>query len=402
MLPADLRLAGLCLRPNILRAALCQCTRRALQTEAAPEASSSSADLFLHASSPETMHEKNVNTRLQTIFVRPWDGISSMVELYAIIRGLERHFGRIREYQVGRDTNVPNIYLPYFWARFADSESMDRVPRDPTVLKIEVPLVNSTRQGGVGLDDLYRLLKPQNYVDPTQESLDVLKSDEAVVEETVTVDVRVERSSATPFLPPHQTAVLIPGAVDTRSRVDIGVFQHFGAWGGFYTPRDSAIDDKTRFMRQARTKSAQIVREWQRKRGIDVQEEPEDSTVQAETLDVPDRDVQASEPLAPSLVEQTAASGEEDLTSSAATASVADMHTPAPPPPQKVGLSRRERILEQARHVARTPLPAQLTAVAEQQQEEKKREREREKEEEERIRVSMRERLWKIMGGKWF
>lgn len=241
MLPADLRLAGLCLRPNILRAALCQCTRRALQTEAAPEASSSSADLFLHASSPETMHEKNVNTRLQTIFVRPWDGISSMVELYAIIRGLERHFGRIREYQVGRvslpshelscftcehgiraphapeganhtlfsaqDTNVPNIYLPYFWARFADSESMDRVPRDPTVLKIEVPLVNSTRQGGVGLDDLYRLLKPQNYVDPTQESLDVLKSDEAVVEETVTVDVRVERSSATPFLPPHRRPV---------------------------------------------------------------------------------------------------------------------------------------------------------------------------------------------------
>lgn len=270
---------------------------------------------------------------------------------------------------------------------------MDRVPRDPTVLKIEVPLVNSTRQGGVGLDDLYRLLKPQNYVDPTQESLDVLKSDEAVVEETVTVDVRVERS---------KTAVLIPGAVDTRSRVDIGVFQHFGAWGGFYTPRDSAIDDKTRFMRQARTKSAQIVREWQRKRGIDVQEEPEDSTVQAETLDVPDRDVQASEPLAPSLVEQTAALGEEDLISSAATASVVDTHTPAPPPPQKVGLSRRERILEQARHVARTPLPAQLTAVAEQQQEEKKREREREKEEEERIRVSMRERLWKIMGGKWF
>lgn len=36
------------------------------------------------------------------IFIKPWDGIKSIVEAYAVIRGVEKQYGQLREYKFMR------------------------------------------------------------------------------------------------------------------------------------------------------------------------------------------------------------------------------------------------------------------------------------------------------------
>jgi len=89
-----------------------------------------------------------------------------------------------------------------------------------------------------------------------------------------------------------------------------------------------------------------------------------------------------------------------DASASEAEMPAVDGEIPAPGMSKPKGPSRRERILELARQHARTPLPDAVKATAEERKEAKRLEREREKEEEERVKVSMRDRLWKLMGGR--
>lgn len=90
-----------------------QCTRRTLAT--ATESDSLDVDfpppLPEFDSSPDT----SASAHTQSVFVRPWDGISSMPELLAMIRGLERHYGTIREYGVMRVSGFCSLYIPLSW-----------------------------------------------------------------------------------------------------------------------------------------------------------------------------------------------------------------------------------------------------------------------------------------------
>ena len=53
--------------------------------------------------------DSSISAHRRAVFVRPWDGISSMPELLAIVRGLERHYGRIREYGVVRVSDQQSL-----------------------------------------------------------------------------------------------------------------------------------------------------------------------------------------------------------------------------------------------------------------------------------------------------
>lgn len=44
-----------------------------------------------------------------TIFIRPWDGVKSMPEAFAIIRGVERKYGKIRDFMLMRVTSFFNL-----------------------------------------------------------------------------------------------------------------------------------------------------------------------------------------------------------------------------------------------------------------------------------------------------
>lgn len=64
-------------------------------------------------------------------------------------------------------------------------------------------------------------------------------------------------------------------------------------------------------------------------------------------------------------------------------------------------LTRRQRLLAQARENARTPLPESLLPPSPEALQAKAEAEEAEKKKEEKEASSMRERLWKLMGGRW-
>lgn len=195
-------------------------TRRTLAT--ATETNSLDFDFPPPDFDSKSSDSPNVSAQTNAVFIRPWEGISSMPELLAIVRGLERHYGRIREYGVARvsdpsifhasgltllfvtkDFDVNFQYLPYFWVNFEDPASFARVPEAPSLLKLDVPRIDLARPGGIGLEDLQGLLQPDDYVSPDAvfdeaQSQTAAKSTKG--RQTVTVDIRVERASAWPLL----------------------------------------------------------------------------------------------------------------------------------------------------------------------------------------------------------
>ncbi|KAH9927832.1 uncharacterized protein B0H18DRAFT_1104001 [Fomitopsis serialis] len=145
-----------------------QCVRRTLKT-ATTESIESDLDLPPPLPESSSRHSKvrdPVPPEETTIFVRPWDGIQTMPELLAMIRGLERRYGRIREYEVMRDYDFRSLYIPYFWINFEDTASLERTPETPHLLKVDTPVVDLARSGGIGLEDLQGLLNPEDYVSP--------------------------------------------------------------------------------------------------------------------------------------------------------------------------------------------------------------------------------------------
>lgn len=43
-----------------------------------------------------------------SVYVRAWDSINSMPEFFAMLRGVEKRFGRVREFRVGRVSDLPD------------------------------------------------------------------------------------------------------------------------------------------------------------------------------------------------------------------------------------------------------------------------------------------------------
>lgn len=47
----------------------------------------------------------------RSVFIKPWDGIKSMVEAFAILRAVERKYGRLREYKFIRVSWLLSVVL---------------------------------------------------------------------------------------------------------------------------------------------------------------------------------------------------------------------------------------------------------------------------------------------------
>jgi hypothetical protein len=60
---------------------------------------------------------------------------------------------------------MPQLYQSVLWVTFHSSESFDRVPINGETLSIPAPVVDLTKEGGVGFHELLDVLKAADRVD---------------------------------------------------------------------------------------------------------------------------------------------------------------------------------------------------------------------------------------------
>ncbi|KAF8585231.1 hypothetical protein K439DRAFT_1616065 [Ramaria rubella] len=173
------------------------------------------------------------------IFVRPWDGVSSMAHAFAIVRAIERRFGRIQEFVLVRDSDVLSSASPFIHVTFAKAEDADAIPLEGKVIQVPAPKVDINRDGGVGLDDLHTFLDPE-----IRERDITLKDQSAETEqqwgpdENQVIDVKLERTAAReppvvlkdPFVPSRKTRY--PSLWTNPKRAE-ELGQAITAFGGF-------------------------------------------------------------------------------------------------------------------------------------------------------------------------
>ncbi|EIW53970.1 uncharacterized protein TRAVEDRAFT_66650 [Trametes versicolor FP-101664 SS1] len=340
-----------------------------------------------------------------SLYIRPWDEIESMPAFFAMLRGIEKRFGRVREFRTGRDYDIPSKYTGYFIADLEDSEAYQRVPEKGTSVKVEVPVSKRDRPGGIGLDDLQELLQAQEW--DAQATGDGIYStpirpvsgpEGETPRETRVVELIVQRSTA------PQTEVR-----HRRRMKETGEFGlAFHRWAGFYKPEEGLPIQRE--MERALTKWEPFVAERAsqaqarasaRVAEVQVDDEPESDFLsmrppagyepQAEDLEEPSKALDAS-----------ASATESSPLAASTSAPAAETDSLAPPPApetqQPVRLSQREKILQRARLHAKTPLPEPITEEAKAQKEAEERAR---KAEEQQTTSSLREKLVKLMGGNW-
>lgn len=391
------------------------------------------------AGSSKASSSKNV--KHHGIIVRPWDGLSGMNDVFGIVRGIERRFGRIREYCIVRDFDSRTQYAPYFWARFEDQASYERIPNGQTVIRVEVPVVDPARPGGIGLDDLQGVLQPEDWKGPDQEEPPSLSGQDLTDFQETTgkkvTDVKVEISGMRFHLPVSRAF---------RKNDDFAFLRAFNEWDGFLKPRADTPASQP-WMEKARASWA--AKDKREKRARSIAEGTDAATDVSESIAGPDIDYEetdrfpgyefrgaeedaafieaASEPLsdppkpldhpAPQESLQSvqaagshspgqsetvteAAPHAPDLMESAATAAQGEPEGSVEPETQRQPRpTRRERMLAQAREIARTPLP---NAEKLSKPEKARLAEDERKKEEERAKASIKERLWRLMGEKWF
>ncbi|OSC98393.1 hypothetical protein PYCCODRAFT_1375186 [Trametes coccinea BRFM310] len=370
---------------------------RSLATEAQASSTSTSKRPFRkwNSKGPEIEQQPN------TIYVRAWDEIDSMPALFALVRGLEKRFGRIREFRVTRDYDISTSYANFFIAEFADPDAIDRVPTKGTHIKVEVPVVPKHRPGGVGLDQLQGLLQAEDF-DPSLATdgvnKPVIKPFETAEEEdskpTRVVELIIERSKGYKADPRDR--------IRSRHAGQFGVA--FYQWGGFYRP--SADEPPVpKAMQEALAK-------WQRK--ADSRFKPADHAsapagdssrdVEAIALDGNHTLESAEHSPEGQEVQASASSREADpvVVSSASDEPQNSSEAPSAEdqPQRPKRLSQREKILMLARMHAKTPLGDVKAQEEKQIEEEQARARavEAAKEEQKAAMGSLRDRLLKMLG----
>ncbi|KAI0764349.1 hypothetical protein BD413DRAFT_577168 [Trametes elegans] len=400
---------------------LTRCAARCMTTEAATPSEEDNAPL----PSPPQHHaaqSKPRNIRGNSLHVRAWDEIDSMPAFYAMVRAIEQRFGRVREYRVVRDSDQPTNYGGFFIVDLAEEGASQRLPEKSMNIRVEVP-ISPNRPGGVGLDELQDLLLPQDR-DPT-----LTASQDGIYSQPIrpfpvpagsevptrTVELIVQRAL-------NRRAANAPGDQPVKRRMaenpEFGVA--FARWGGFAPP-----EKMSRYMKQALLKWQPLVDARRPKTP-----RAADAAADAETLDTPapefaeraedvareldvtvraeepakalDTTLPAAQPPFDELPHPPAPDAPVATAAAAVTAAKADVpaestdaSAPAPAPaPAPKRLSQKERILQRARQHAKTPLPAPLTAEAEEQ---KKAEEEKRAREEKTELDSVRKRLLRLV-----
>ncbi|CDO72629.1 hypothetical protein BN946_scf184985.g48 [Trametes cinnabarina] len=383
---------------------------RSLATEAHPFSDSTSRNSSLRPK------RNRLESQPNSIYVRAWDEIDSMPALFALVRGIEKRFGQVREFRVTRDYDISTSYAHFFIAEFKYPDAIERVPENGTHIKVEVPLVPRHRPGGVGLDELQGLLEADDW-DPTLASgKQVIKALPSVEEErsmrTRVVELIVQRTKGYKADPRE--------AQRSRHAVPFGLA--FYQWGGFYRPSTADAPPVPEVMQQ-------VLAKWQRKAdrqsvadtrtprrtGAPARKPDSQDSENVEDIDFMDCEAaqRAQEEQEANPVNTSAPSESTDsapsVTSAASSEPVASSETVAQPaateqPERPKRLSQREKILMLARMHAKTPLEeakAEVEAEVEKQAEEEQAQEQAKAAEEEEKKATLgglRNRLLRILG----
>ncbi|KAI0710320.1 hypothetical protein C8T65DRAFT_648558 [Cerioporus squamosus] len=349
----------------------------------------------------------------KSVYVRSWDPIANMAEFFAMLRGVEKRFGTVREFRLVRDLDISSVYQGFFLVEFAEDTSLEQIPEKGTNLKVEIPIVRE-RPGGIGLADLQGLLHPQER-DWTLDTSGLYGATVPVLPHTGgqeksptrIVELVVQRTKKDHWNP----------YVHTRRRQYLRFGTAFSKWGGFYQPRSS--DD-----RPISKEMEHVVGTWQnimqkdaeRRLSRQSQAQPTEApdvamdaheaetfvaqeAAHAESLDA---GVTEPEPQPEAELSRPADSEHQDVASASELPAspepqTADEPSSTPSGPTTPRLSRKQKILALAREHARAP----MSDAAKRAEEEEARKREEEARHPPEAEVkTMRERLLKLMG-RW-
>ncbi|PIL32788.1 hypothetical protein GSI_04905 [Ganoderma sinense ZZ0214-1] len=425
-------------------------TRRAIRAFATETLASGSSSSTQDHLSPATNASNSKRQRQEinstdhdgkSVYVRTWDEIGSMPEFFAILRGIEKRFGLVREFRVARDPDITTKYHSYFMLEFADDAAFDRIPANGTNIKVAVPVVKQDRPGGLGLADLQGLLDPQerdpNFAPDAPEGsapgagsalglygapISVVNGDDRP---TRVVEVVVQRAK--------RDATSFPRQRSLHANRTFG--PAFFEWGGFYTPtpqdprpvppdmaaaldkwREFALNDPRRAARAGEdqagaagmggTGGTEVWREAEAAQKAEEEEvaRREDIAVMLKGAEEPTTWKPAVATSSTTGTRPKAWAKEVDAVDAVEDVEGAEGEGEGEKAPR---LSRKEQILARARLHAKTPAPE---VASEEDEGERvvvervvrKRVEKKQKEEVKEAEVTtLRERLLKLMGGKW-
>ncbi|TFY80100.1 hypothetical protein EWM64_g3911 [Hericium alpestre] len=325
----------------------------------------------------------------------------------AILREVERKYGKVATVFFHRDAEVLSGYKPFFTVKFDASVPHDSISMEGEVFKARVPRTQTFREGGVGLDDLQGIL----YYDADADVQEADAPTKPAGVEGVDWDLEDIKIAQSPY---H--SVRPSKQLSLRPEQYLQFADKWTAWGGFSTPLSSsaAHDGSAASMEEvplavrspdldlANAKYRSISEMDGRKISEPLPvaaQEPAPEFEPEQTEEVIEKEFSADAELAPlewkplrfdrqdrpSTTEVDASSAEE--TEAEAPESTKQAEKPL------AQMSRRERVLHQARVNART-----LPTVDEEAQ---RAEEARKAEEETKAKAeSIRQRLWKLMGGR--
>ncbi|KAG1854172.1 hypothetical protein DFJ58DRAFT_788489 [Suillus subalutaceus] len=147
-----------------------------------------------------------------------------MVDAFAVVRGVERKFGRIREYRFIRDGEVNSEYQMLCWAAFQSEDSMSLIPEKGIIMNVPAATQDPTiPEGGPGLEHLQGLfdVKDVNSSSPPTYSAEGSSTQPRLIE------LNVQR--AVTYV---STGDNTPLNITKGKKIAIG--HSFYEWGGFY------------------------------------------------------------------------------------------------------------------------------------------------------------------------
>ncbi|KAG1781942.1 hypothetical protein EV702DRAFT_495066 [Suillus placidus] len=154
---------------------------------------------------------------------RPLTG--GMVDAFAIVRGVEHKFGRIREYRFIRDGEVNSEYQMLCWAAFQSEDSMGLIPEMGINLSVPAATQDPTiPEGGPGLEQLQGLFDAED-VDPSSPPTCSAKGP---LTQPRLIEINVQRAASDLRFNGDSS----PLNLTKGRRIAIG--HSFYEWGGFY------------------------------------------------------------------------------------------------------------------------------------------------------------------------
>lgn len=170
--------------------------------------------------------EDTVGPARRTVCIRMSRTLAGgMVDAFAVVRGVERKFGRIREYRFIRDGEVNSEYQMLCWAAFQSEDSMSLVPEKGIIMNVPAATQDPTiPQGGPGLEHLQGLfdMKDVDSSSPPTYSAEDPSAQPRMIELNVqraASDLRFSGDSS-------------PLNLTKGKKIAIG--HSFYEWGGFY------------------------------------------------------------------------------------------------------------------------------------------------------------------------